>query len=272
LTDCLNSHNQIEEVDLLKDRGFLVGDGVFETLRVEGGKLLWFNEHMARLKRHADNINLPLLQDKKAILKFLQERIPDEGLQRLRLTLTAGDGGRGYVRPSEMSPRIFASFFGAEPQDSLELLRFCPIPVPDKMSSKTISCMDRILKAPPLSDEWLMTRSDGCVTEATMANVFWLREGRIETPALNEALLAGLTRQRIIDMIKKMGLTCVEGDFHKDLLFEAEGIFLTGTVVGLLPVNQLEDKKINSLKSLATIKKAYQVLVDKELSLPQDSQ
>lgn len=266
MSTCLNAHSQVEEVDLLNDRGFLVGDGVFETLRVDQGKLFWLSDHLERLQRHANKIKMPLPWSEDTVRKFLVSQIPDKGLYRLRLTVTAGEGGRGYVRPEVIEPRIFASFFTATPLYSINQLNICSEPVAEHMSSKTLSCMDRILHAPPLNQEWVMTREEGYITEATMSNLFWVRKGQLETPHLNDALLAGLTRNRILNMIKDMGITCIEDDFKKECLFEASEIFLSGTVVGIVRVEKLEEKILEDKTVFNQLSSAYQKLIDIELT------
>jgi len=268
MTHCLNSQSQIEDVDIANDRGFLVGDGVFETLRVEQGKILWFEDHLKRLFLHSEKIQLPLSWQSDCIYQFLNTRIPDKDLYRLRLTVTAGEGGRGYVRPLQPSPRMFASFTKATISNRLDCLRICPHFVPEYMSSKTLSCLDRILHAPPFGEEWVMHRKEGYLTEATMANIFWVRNAVLETPQLNNALLAGLTRTRVLNLTADLGIECHEGNYDKQLLFDASEIFLTGTVSGIVRVEKLENQILSERSITDRIQQGYQQLIEKELTLP----
>lgn len=264
MTLCLNASGCEQDVDLLTDRGFQTGDGVYETLRVQDGAVLWLEEHVERLKGSAMKIHLPFPWEVKTLAEFMRPRIPGKGLCRLRLTLTAGEGGRGFIRPAMTSPRIFALCTPTEASNSLESLGISPHRVPLDWPAKTLSGLPRVLAAPPAGKEWVMVNERGHVTEATMANIFWWRDGAWHTPALSPSLLSGLTRQRVIRLALSMGNEVLEADYRLENLLGAEEVMITGTVAGLVPIKSLEKRTLHNLH-IEEMRTGYDILIENEV-------
>ncbi|MGE4159672.1 MAG: aminotransferase class IV [Planctomycetota bacterium] len=265
MTLCLSASGGEQDVDLLIDRGFQTGDGVYETLRVEDGAVLWLEEHIERLKVSALKIRLPFPWDVKSVALFLRPRLPEQGLARLRLTLTAGEGGRGFVRPAVLSPRLFALCVSASATPSLEDLEVAPHRVPLDWPAKTLSGLPRVLAAPPVGREWVMVNEGGQVTEATMSNIFWWKSGSWQTPAITPSLLSGLTRQRVIQLAHSMGLAMEEGTYTVEELRQAEEVMLTGSVAGLVAAKKLEGRALQT-RHVEQLREGYQNLVKNEVS------
>ena len=265
MTECLDARGQRLEVDLHSDRGFLLGDGVFETVRVEGGVPLWLEEHLQRLGESARRVRLVSPWTPSQVAGFLRGQLGPWPMGRLRLSLTAGAGGRGYIRPTRPEVRLYAHVTEAAPAVRLERLDVSPHRVPESWPAKTLSGLPRILTAPPEGKEWVMLSEKGHVTETTMANIFWLREGEVQTPRRNASMLGGLTRDRVLKLAKAMGLSCREGDFELDVLRGAAAIWLTGTVIGLLPVERIEDRLMGENAVYSMIFKEYQQVIHHEI-------
>lgn len=265
MTLCLNALGREEDVDLLHDRGFLVGDGVYETLRVESGAALWIEEHHGRLADSAHKVRLPCPWSSTEVVAFLRKSLPSGGLARLRLTLTAGAGGRGFIRPDPVSPRLYVTCTPVQVQPPLENLGVAPGRVPLSWPAKTLSSLPRILEAPPAGSEWVMVNEGGLVTEATMANVFWWREGSWHTPAPSASLLLGLTRGRVLELMRQLGIPVREEDYPLDEFRKAEEVFLTGTVAGVVNVRQLEGRPLRASET-EKIRTEYDLLIKNEVA------
>jgi branched-subunit amino acid aminotransferase/4-amino-4-deoxychorismate lyase len=267
LTLCLDSSSNIADVDLSRDRGFLLGDGVFETLRVQEGAILWLEAHLRRLKENAGCYFLPFPWETDAVRSFLSQNLPkDKTLFRLRLTLTAGEGGRGYQRPEVLNPRLFAFFSPAQPSSDLTALELCPERVPEDFPAKTLSGLSRILKAPPAGREWVMLSERGFLTECCMANIFWFQGDILKTPRLNGSFLAGLTRQRVVSLASLLDISLEQDDYKPEVLQESAEIFLTGSVAGLVSVRSFLGKTLQ-MKKTQILKDAYEKLIQKAIAL-----
>jgi branched-subunit amino acid aminotransferase/4-amino-4-deoxychorismate lyase len=232
----------------LDDRGLLLGDGLFETLLAVDGVLAAPGPHLDRMGAGCATLGLPPLDRSEA------ERLMGEALARLdapraavRLTLTAGSGGRGLDRPDAPQVRMFATAAPAprprEPADLISsTVRRNDLSPASRL--KTLSYLDNVLARAEAQDsgvdEALMLNTRGDVACAAAANVFWLWGGRLYTPSLACGALAGTMRARVIDAAKAMGIEVVETRSGVAELARAEAAFLTNSLIGVRGVRSLD--------------------------------
>lgn len=231
------------------DRGLLLGDGLFETVLAVDGALVSLAAHLDRMTAGCAVLGLPTLD------QALAERLMGEALAGIdapraavRLTLTAGSGGRGLDRPTAPEPRLLASA-AASPRPSGPA-RLVTSSVRRNEGSpaarlKTLAYLDNVLaraQARELgADEALMLNSQGEAACAAAANVFWVRGERIYTPALECGVLAGTMRARVLAAAARLGVEAAEVRAPGAALTDAEAVFLTNSLIGVRAVSGLDE-------------------------------
>jgi branched-chain amino acid aminotransferase len=249
------------------DRGFQLGDGIFETLRARGGRVTEMPEHLARLRRSAAGLAIPLPGDVEATLaQAIDELLSAEGLgapngdASVRITVSRGSFyGRGLLPPDEHpSPTIVVQAWPVPPTPAshlevgLHLVASSVRRDPENplAALKTTSRADyvyaRVEARASGADDALLLTIDGYLSEATSANLFVLRRGELATPSLACAILPGTTRDWILRWAAGAGLRPVEGLLTTRDLHEAEEAFLSSSVAGILPVTRFDGEAIGS--------------------------
>jgi branched-chain amino acid aminotransferase len=247
------------------DRGFQLGDGVFETLRARGGRPTELAEHVARLHRSAGGLAIPLPDGVESRLaQGIGELLAAEGLDAstadasIRITVSRGRFfGRGLLPPTEHPPAtivIQAWPVMAIPAGHLETgLHLVPSSIrrdPENPLSalKTTSRADyvyaRIEAREAGADDALFLTTDGFLSEATSANIFLVRASELATPSLGCAILPGTTRDWILRWADEVGLRPVEGWLTTRDLHEADEAFISSSVAGILPVTRFAGESI----------------------------
>jgi branched-subunit amino acid aminotransferase/4-amino-4-deoxychorismate lyase len=225
----------------LDDRGLLLGDGLFETILARDARLVLFEDHIARLTAACAAMALPAPGEDEA-RELCHLAIADAGdAPRLavRLTLTAGSGGRGLARPGAVEPHVFATAAPSpRPEGPADLVTS---PVRRNEGSptawlKSLSYLDNVfarqLAAPA---EALMLNNAGEICCAAAANLFWIKGGELFTPALDCGVLDGVMRRQV------MGLETVrEVRAPRAMLETADAIFLTSSLIGVRPAATLD--------------------------------
>ena len=236
----------------LDDRGLTLGDGLFETLLADGGSLVAFDAHAARLERSCLMLGLPA-PDRLRLRAAAAEALAAAGLAitraAVRLTWTAGSGGRGLERPAVLAPRLFATAAAApRPATPAKLVTVEVRRNDTSIASrlKTLSYLDNVLARREAldrgADEALMLNTRGEIAGGAAANLFWLRDDRLFTPALDCGVLAGIARGEVMASAAEAGLVVEEVRACPDVLAGAQGIFLTSSLIGLRPVAMLDGR------------------------------
>jgi branched-chain amino acid aminotransferase len=248
------------------DRGFQLGDGVFETLRARGGRPTELDEHLDRLRRSAAGLDIELDEDIEIRIGTGIDRLLDaEGLAgpdgdaSIRITVSRGTfAGRGLLPPEspEATVVIQAWPVAPTPEDhvsrGLHLVTSAVRRDPQNPISalKTTSRADyvyaRIEARRAGADDALFMTVDGHLSEATSANLFLVRGTELATPALESAILPGTTRTWLLGWAGRAGLTPVEALLAPEDLAAADEAFLCSSVAGVLPVTRYDGRPIGS--------------------------
>ena len=249
------------------DRGFQLGDGVFETLRARSGRPTELAEHAARMERSAAGLAIAVPAGLERRLSVaIADLLAVEGLAgpsgdaSIRITLSRGAFyGRGLLPPDE-HPRptlvVQAWPVPATPPSHLEVgLHLTPSSIrrdPENPLSalKTTSRADyvyaRVEARTAGADDALFLTIDGYLSEATSANLFVVRGAELATPSLACAILPGTTRDWIIRWGADAGLAVTEGLLTTRDLHEADEAFLSSSVAGILPVTRFAGESIGT--------------------------
>ncbi len=247
------------------DRGFQLGDGVFETLRARGGHPTELSEHIARLRGSADGLGIDLPADIGPVLAgAIDDLLGTEGLDgpgsdaSLRITVTRGAfRGRGLLPGDEhVPPTVVVQAWPVPPpppghlEHGLHLMTSSIRRDPENplAALKTTSRADyvyaRLEARRAGADDALFLTVDGFLSEATSANLFLIRGGRLATPALACAILPGTTRSWILRWGASLGLDPEEGWLTARDLTEATEAFVCSSVAGILPVTVFDGRPI----------------------------
>jgi branched-chain amino acid aminotransferase len=246
------------------DRGFQLGDGVFETLRARGGRATELAEHVTRLRGSAAGLGIALPADLDRLiatgladLLAAEDLAGPDGDASVRITVSRGPfRGRGLLPPDEdvaATIAIQAWPVVPPPVDHLERgLRLIVSAVRRDPSNplaalKTTSRADyvyaRLEARRAGADDALFLTIDGHLSEGTTANLFLVRRGsdgaeELATPSLECAILPGTTRSWLLAWGSRAGLRPVEGRLTVADLAAADEAFLTSSVAGVLPVTR----------------------------------
>lgn len=250
------------------DRGFTLGDGVFETIRVADGKPFRLAVHLARLRTSANALQLPIPWSDEDLASGVSEVTRANRLAEAVVRLTVSRGAaraRGLLPPPhsvptlvvqaspfrELSPEKLARGFGV----STSAIRRNESSPTSRI--KTCNYLDNVLARLEAeragSDEAVMLNSAGYLACCSAANLFLVAEGRIRTPAVECGVLAGITRQVVRELIGHLGLVWEEGWLSPAELVAAEGAFLTNSVLGVVPITSVDGHPIGGGRpSIAT--------------------
>ncbi|MGK2851492.1 MAG: aminotransferase class IV [Candidatus Limnocylindrales bacterium] len=249
------------------DRGFQLGDGVFETLRARAGRPTELAEHLARLRRSATGLDIELPPDIEVQLaEAIAALLAAEGLDgpdgdaSIRITVSRGVfRSRGVLPPNESAAatlvvqvwpvaaalaghlerglHLIASRVRRDPQDPLATL---------KTTSRAEYVYARLEARRAGADDALFLTITDHLSEGTSANLFLVREApgdgvlELATPGLDCAILAGTTRSWLLGWAESAGLRPYEGWLTRDDLAAAQEAFLCSSVAGVLPVTAFE--------------------------------
>ncbi len=252
------------------DHGLLYGDGVFEGIRVYHGKVFKLDEHIERLYHSAHTVMIPIPytkeQLKEEMLSLLKKnRLYENGYVRLVVTRGIGDLGinpkkcQSYTDPSKVSVVIITSGIQIYPPEDYEKGIRCVVCStrkvnPDALPAqvKSLNYLNNILGIIEANQagakEGIMLTSDGYVSEATVDNIFVVRDKKLCTPPAYLGLLVGVTRNTVMDLARKKGYTVEEEVFTPYFLYTADEVFLTGTGAEIIPVVEIDGRSIKDGK------------------------
>ncbi len=241
----------------LNDRGFLLGDGLFETMRVAGGQPFRFAQHLERLARGADFLKIPMPHSPKGMQKIAEELIEKNQMPEavLRVTLTRGVGRRGYTIQGADRPTLAMTLHPLPPQKPDEPLFWSlitssfRIPASDalaafKTTSKVLNVLARAEAEAAGADEALLLNTNGEVAETAGGNIFWVYHDKICTVPTGRGVLPGITRAVVLEICQSLGLETSKRIIKPEHLHHAEGIFVTQSALGIIPVAAFDGQPV----------------------------
>jgi len=227
----------------LSDRGAALGDGLFETIRIEAGRPCHFDDHWARLCASATVLRIALPWTRAAIVSGLEELATANGIARgaARLVLSRGPGPRGLALPAQPAPLVAITMRAGLPRYDqppvLGLSRLRRNPWSLSCAHKTLSYVDNV--AARLHQISTITRADvvmldvaGNIASASAANLFWWHDGQWHTPALSGAILPGTMRARLL-AAAGAGIPIREGAYPPAAMLAAQAAFMSNALIGM---------------------------------------
>ena len=234
------------------DHGITVGDGVFETAKVDGGRVFALTRHADRLDRSLYGLGLPPAN--RAVVESGIAAVLEEPLEfgRLRWTVTAGigplgsergDAGYTYVVTAGPMPRPPAS-------GGVVVVPWTRNERAATAGLKTTSYADNVValahaKARGAS-EAIFANTRGELCEGTGSNIFVVVGDEILTPPLSSGALAGITRELVLQWCRADGIPVREADLPIEILQEADEVFITSSTRDVMPVDRVDDRILST--------------------------
>ena len=244
------------------DGGFVVGDGVWEGLRLHNGALLFLNQHLDRLYRGAAKIRLDIGLDRSALTAEIRRTLAANGMHHgvhIRLMVTRGEKSAPNQDPrNALGPAtvvIAAEYKVPDPNlvtRGLSLhtasIRCTPAHMFDMRlnSHSRLNLIMALLEAIDAgADEALMLDPAGFVSSCNATNFFCVRNGDVLTSS-GEYCFNGVTRANVIGLCESHGIAVRRGDFTVSDVYTAEEAFVTGTFGGLTPVREIDGHRLSA--------------------------
>ncbi len=228
------------------DRGFLLGDGVFETILVSDTQPVFFNQHMERLQKGLNALYMPPFEgfEIKPIIHELKTRNGITGNCAMRITMTRGPVGRGLsaIPMAQIKPTVVIALSNGAPSQAQPLkLHLSDVRVFSSAEDRSFKSLSgygpniraRYEAAAADCDDALLFNEMGHLVGASAANVFMIEPGRVlKTPPLNDGVLPGITRSVLMQACRKVGWTVHETSILRTQI-KNKALALTNCLVGV---------------------------------------
>ncbi|MCM8772242.1 MAG: aminotransferase class IV [Candidatus Omnitrophica bacterium] len=259
-------------------RGFLYGDGIFETLLANNSKIFRFNQHWKRLENGSEICNLELPKREK-VEKLIKKELEELG------------NGKYYIRinlwrskPEKFNPgKIRKSYYLViirkfEPYSVKFYKEGIRCIVSEKIKRNEKSVLSKIKSLNYLEniilkieskkenfDDAIVLNNSGYIVGGSVSNVFFVKNDIVFTPSLECGSLEGITRKVIFEICEKEKIELREGFFNLDFLKECKEVFLTNTLMGIMPVKEIRGYfKSENFKLTRVLSEKYNEIFLKE--------
>ena len=247
------------------DSGFLLGDGVWEGIRLHKSKLVFIEEHLDRLYASAEGISLHISYSKQEIIhqinKVLDKNNMDDNIH-IRLVVSRGDKITPYQNPNAnvgpINLVIIPEYKQTDPDTYVKGVNIGRVPnirpndsilSPHYNTLSKLNCILASIEANKLGyDEGIMNDMNGNISTCNSTNLFFIKNDRVLT-STGEYCLNGITRGKAILVCNQNNIPCSETDFTFEDIKNCNEAFVTGTFAGIIPVSQLESRQLDSTNS-----------------------
>lgn len=245
-----------------RDRGYALGDGLFETMRAREGRLPWLECHLARLRAGAEVVGLSGIPHDGVLAGAIYETLEANGLSEAVVRLTVSRGvlaRRGLLPEPGTTPTLVIAaqpFVGYPPSLYERGMRAITSRIPRNERSplariKALSYLENVLARREAdaqgTDEALLLNTAGRLACASAANLFLALDGALLTPDPGSGVLPGTMRELVLDeLAPRMGLTVVERAVRPEELATAEEAFLTSALLGVMPLTGVNGFPVGS--------------------------
>ena len=265
------------------DSGFILGDGVWEGLRVHKGKIAFLSEHLDRLYEGAKALDMDVGVSREQLTQRLYDTLNANSMQEgvhIRLMVTRGIKATPYQDPRvTISPAtivIIPEYKEALPETSERGIRLFTVHVrrgyPDVQDQKLnshskINCITACIQAAKAgADEALMLDPHGFVATCNSTHFFIVRKGEVWTSS-GDFCLGGITRGNVIRLCRELDIPVYQKNFSLTDVYGADEAFVTGTFAGLCPVREVDGRTIGSGERGAMVQRlqvAYLEMIERE--------
>ncbi|MBU3144734.1 aminotransferase class IV [Clostridium sp. CF012] len=252
-------NGNLSEDKISLDSGFFFGRGIFETVLVKE-KPIFLSEHIQRLNSGLSTLGVnkkitgaeiysgvEKLSCKNSVMKIMVSE-KNTIITKREIPYKYSDYERGFsLGLSETRRNAYSNLTYVKSFNYVE----------------NIIERDKILKKG--YNEVLFLNTDGFISEGAISNIFFVKDGIIFTPKIKCGLLPGIIREFIIQNSPSIGLKIEEGEFTYGQLMEAEGAFITNSIMGIMKINKIGDKTFNESMVVSQIKRYYDRYIENNM-------
>jgi branched-chain amino acid aminotransferase len=253
------------------DSGFLLGDGIWEGIRLHKSKLVFIENHLERLFASAQGISLDIPFSKKKIFdeihKVLDKNKMDDNIH-IRLVISRGDKITPYQNPNAnvgpVNLVIIPEYKKTDPDVYLKGIKIGRVAnirpnenilSPHYNTLSKLNCILASIEANKLGyDEGIMNDMNGNISTCNSTNLFFIKNDTVLT-STGEYCLNGITRGKAISICNRNKIKCYEKNFTFEDIKDCNEAFVTGTFAGIIPVSQLEENKLESTNPSSLVNK-----------------
>tara|TARA_B100001248_G_scaffold112612_1_gene84224 strand:- start:1777 stop:2700 length:924 start_codon:yes stop_codon:yes gene_type:complete len=247
------------------DSGFLLGDGVWEGIRLHNNKLLFIEEHLERLFKSAEGISLDIPFSKSEIIDQIFKVLVKNNMKdevHIRLIISRGEKITPYQNPNAnigpVTLVIIPEFKKTDPStyaNGISIGRVSTVRPPNNILSthfntlSKLNCILASIEANKLGyDEGIMNDPHGNISTCNSTNLFFIKNKSVLT-SKGKYCLNGITRSKAIHICERNNIDCYQKNFTFDEVKDCDEAFVTGTFAGIIPVSKLENRNLSSISS-----------------------
>ena len=244
------------------DSGFLLGDGVWEGIRLHKSSLVFIEDHLDRLFSSAKGISLDIPYSKQGIIDEINKVLDKNEMKddiHIRLVISRGDKVTPYQSPNAnvgpINMVIIPEHKKTDPNTYIKGVNIGRVPnirpndnilSPQYNTLSKLNCILASIEANKLGyDEGIMNDMNGNISTCNSTNLFFIKDKKVLTSS-GEYCLNGITRGKVISICNYNQIECSETNFTFEDVKDCNEAFLTGTFAGIIPVSKLEGRKLES--------------------------
>ncbi len=252
----------------IKDRGFLLGDGLFETCKVQSGHIEFFDSHYERIANSARALLISFEYEKEDLkskcVELIKKNELETGSASMRISLTRGIGLRGINFPEKPKPTLLITVSQYQSPSQEYTIRAMITSITRNPASaitkfKTLNYLEPVLARQEAQsngfDEGIMLNTNGYITECSVANIFMIKNNEIITPSIECGILPGIMRNHVISVCRKNNFSVLEKPISIEEILNADEVFQTNSLIGIQSVSQINKRNyaINTVKEIIQI-------------------
>jgi len=233
------------------NRGFLFGDGLFETMIYTHGKLRYKTAHLARLKKGCNILQIDFQEDLDDLENYLQKEFGAEASLRIRWNLFRSGMGK-YTPENEGNDQVIMvqkHAYNSPLNKKAYISHKLRVPSLPWSNCKTLNALVYVManleRKEKQFDEVILLNSDGYICEAGAANLFWIKNDIYYTPSLRSNCIAGIGRLKIIETLKDQDIELIQGEFKPKDFLSADQVF-TSNVTGIHYISQIDLREFDT--------------------------
>ncbi|MGF7058149.1 aminotransferase class IV [Brassicibacter mesophilus] len=239
----------------VNSEGFMFGYGLFETLNVYNEKICFFTEHMNRLIDGCKTLRINSDIDIKNVEKHCYKLIKVNKLEygAIKILIAKNKDSFNLLISTRENP------YNSEKYNEGFKLCFSDIkknPYSILVYVKSNNYMENILAKKMANeagyDEAVFLNTNDKLCEGSISNLFFIKKGKVYTPSIECGILPGITRDKVIEIANKFKINIIIGEFDKKSLLEADEVFITNSLKGIMPVSRIEDKLFDIIDNKIT--------------------
>ena len=236
-------------------RTLFFGEGLFETFRYRNRLPALIDKHLERMETGAKLLSVPFPK-KEYIKELLENAVLESGLKDAYVKICLLSQGESVFYKTAVKSQLLVivkEYMPPRQSVKVEISSFRRVSESPLHGVKSLNYLENILSRREASDsgldESLFLNERDEVTECSASNIFWLKGNTLFTPSIECGLLCGTTRALILNFVHDYGINPVEGNLTLNDLKDADFVFITNSLIGCIPVTELEGYSINSVNN-----------------------